>query len=58
MMNKLLRVRGLMSAVKEASGVFDYGIFNITNPNNPTWTYWQVSTKDNMIEIDVSRLSF
>ena len=58
MMNELLRVRSLMSAVKEASGVFDYGIFNITNPNNPTWTYWQISTTDNMIEIDISKVPF
>ncbi len=57
MMNELLRVRSLMSVTKEA-GVFDYGIFNITNPNNSTFSYWQVSTTDNMIEIDASRLSF
>ena len=57
-MNELLRVRSLMSAVKEASGVFDYGTFNIVNPSLPSYKYWQVPTEDNEIEIDLEKLTF
>lgn len=57
-MMELLRVRSLMSAVKEASGVFDYGTFNVVNPRYPSYKYHQVSTTDYAIEVDLGKLTF
>lgn len=56
----LLSRRMIMNILENKGGnnMLDYGTFNVVNPKYPSWKYWQVSTEDNKIEVDLGKLTF